>query len=152
MADQLVKHNELVLSEEVREKLAQVSVATVRRLVPPNVSRPERIAYRQGVQAVSRHIPANLPMRHIPNQEPQPGHFVVDLVHHCGISASGQYVHTLQMTDVATGWCEPVGTLGHSYPVIQDGFEHIQQRLPIPILELHPDNGREFLNDLMLHF
>jgi hypothetical protein len=76
----------------------------------------------------------------------------VDLVHHCGDSASGQYVHTLQMTDVATGWCEPVAILGRSYLVMQDGFEHMQQRLPFPILELHPDNGAEFLNDFMLHF
>jgi len=121
MADQLVQHGELILSDGVREKLARVSLSTVRRMVPPRVSRPERIAYRQGPQAAARHIPANIPLRRIPRQEPQPGHFEVDLVHHCGISASGQYVHTLQMTDVATGWCEPVATLGRSYLVMQDG-------------------------------
>ena len=152
MADVLVAHQELVLSAGVREKLGQVSVSTVRRMVPPDISKPERVASRQRTQAAAKHIPANIPMRRIPNQEPQPGHFEVDLVHHCGISASGQYVHTLQMTDVTTGWCEPVATLGRSYLVMQDGFEHIQQRLPFSILELHPDNGSEFLNDLMLHF
>ncbi len=26
-----------------------------------------------------------------------------DLVHHCG-SASGEYIHTLQPVDIATGW------------------------------------------------
>jgi hypothetical protein len=152
MADELVRHGELVISENVREKLTQVSVSTVRRMVPASVSKPERIAYRQRTQAAARHIPANIPMRRIPNQEPHPGHFEVDLVHHCGFSASGQYVHTLQLTDVTTGWCEPVATLGRSYLVMQDGFEHVQLRLPFPILELHPDNGTEFLNDLMIHF
>lgn len=152
LVDQLVQHGELVISENVREKLAQVSISTVRRMVPPSVSKPERIAYRQRTQAAARHIPANIPMRRIPNQEPQPGHFEVDLVHHCGVSASGQYLHTLQLTDVTTGWCEPVATLGRSYLVMQDGFEHIQLRLPFPILELHPDNGAEFLNDLMINF
>jgi len=152
MADQFIQHGELVLSLVVREKLAQVSLSTVRRIVPPHVSKPERIAYRCGPQAAARHIPANIPMRRIPHQEPQPGHFEVDLVHHCGMSASGQYVHTLQMTDVTTGWCEPVATLWRSYLVMRDGFECIQQRLPFSILELHPDNGSEFLNDLMLRF
>ncbi len=152
MAGQLVQHGELVLSEEVWEKLVRVSVSTVRRMVPPNLAKPERVAYRSRTQATPRHIPAHIPMRRIPNQEAQPGHFEVDLVHHCGISPSGQYLHTLQMTDVATGWCEPVATLGRSYLVMQDGFEHIQHRLPFPILELHPDNGVEFLNDLMIHF
>jgi hypothetical protein len=32
----------------------------------------------------------------------EPGHFEVDLVHHGGPSSSGEYVHTLQMIDVAT--------------------------------------------------
>lgn len=118
LVDQLVQHGELVISENVREKLAQVSISTVRRMVPPSVSKPERIAYRQRTQAAARHIPANIPMRRIPNQEPQPGHFEVDLVHHCGVSASGQYLHTLQLTDVTTGWCEPVATLGRSYLVM----------------------------------
>jgi hypothetical protein len=152
MAEELERHREMDLSAGVREKLGKVSIATVRRMVPPELSKPERIAYRPRTQATPRHIPATIPMRRISNREPQPGHFEVDLVHHCGESASGQYVHTLQMTDVATGWCEPVAILGRSYLVVQDGFEHIQQRLPFPILELHPDNGAEFLNDFMLHF
>jgi hypothetical protein len=36
----------------------------------------------------------------------------VDAVHHCGNSAAGHYVHTMQMFDVATGWTEQVATLG----------------------------------------
>jgi hypothetical protein len=30
----------------------------------------------------------------------------VDLVHLCGENASGEYVHILQMVDIATGWSE----------------------------------------------
>jgi len=38
-----------------------------------------------------------------------PGHLVADLVHHCGDSARfGDYVHTLQMIDVANWWSERV--------------------------------------------
>ena len=91
-------------------------------------------------------------MRRIPWDESVPGHFETDTVHHCGISASGQYVHSFQMIDVATGWSECVGVLGRSYLVIQDGFQRIEKRLPFPILEIHPDNGQEFLNAHLLHF
>jgi hypothetical protein len=41
-------------------------------------------------------------MTRIPWDEQVPGHFELDLVHHCGRSSSGQYVHTVQMIDVAT--------------------------------------------------
>jgi len=41
----------------------------------------------------------------LPYNIDEPGHMEVDLVHHCGLSASGEYVHTLQMVDIATGCC-----------------------------------------------
>ena len=33
-----------------------------------------------------------------------------------------------------------------------DGFRRCQTRLPFAVCELHPDNGSEFLNDLMIQF
>ena len=91
-------------------------------------------------------------MRRIPLDEAQPGHFEIDLVHHCGVSASGEYVHTLQWIDVATGWSERVAILGRSYRVMEWAFRYILARLPFPILELHPDNGSEFLNQHLIRF
>ena len=91
-------------------------------------------------------------MKRIPWQEQEPGHFEVDLVHHCGRSASGEYVHTIQMIDVATAWSERVAVLGRSYLVMKDGFKRIQGRLPFPVREYHPDNGSEFFNNHMMRF
>jgi hypothetical protein len=73
-------------------------------------------------------------------------------VHHCGPSASGDYVHTLQMLDVCTGWSERMAVLGRSYVVMQDAFRWLSCRLPFPVLEIHPDNGREFFNSHLLRF
>jgi hypothetical protein len=50
----------------------------------------------------------------IPWDEEEPGHFEVDLVHHCGSSTTGEYMGTIQMIDVATGWSERVAVLGRS--------------------------------------
>ena len=51
------------------------------------------------------------------------------------------------MVDVATGWSERVAVMGRSQREVEAGFKHIQSRLPIPIIQLHPDNGSEFLNN-----
>ena len=91
-------------------------------------------------------------MKRIPWHQQEPGHFEVDLVHHCGSSASGEYVHTIQMIDVATAWSERVAVLGRSYLVMKDGFKRILARLPFPVQEFHPDNGNEFFNHHMLRF
>jgi hypothetical protein len=68
------------------------------------------------------------------------------------LSSHGEYVHTLQMIDVASGWSERVALLGRSYRVMEAGFRRILARLPFPILGLHPDNGSEFFNQHMARF
>jgi len=89
-------------------------------------------------------------MGRLPWNTEQPGHFETDLVHHGGGSASGEYICTLQMIDVATGWSERRAVLGRSQRVMEHAFRRILARLPFPVLEIHPDNGGEFFNHHLL--
>ncbi len=152
MAEHLKTHGEIELIPEIKTKLEKISVSSVRRLLPPSQRVAARIAHRKGPPKNVSAQRQLIPMRRIPWDENTPGYFETDLVHHSGPSASGQYVHTLQMIDVATGWSECVAVLGRSYLVMQDGFERIEKRLPFPILEVHPDNGSEFLNAHLVRF
>jgi hypothetical protein len=149
IAEQLVEHGELEITSQLRQQLEHVSTSTVQRRLK-NIVVERKLPRRRPEEANRwrREVPAG----RIAWDEKEAGHFEVDLVHHCGISASGQYVHTLQMVDVATGWSERVAVLGRSYLTMQDGFEHILARLPIPVKEIHPDNGSEFFNDHIMTF
>jgi len=111
-------------------------------------SRKEKSKLLDEMEVVTREIPAE----RIPWDVGGPGHFEVDLVHHCGPGASGEYVCTVQMVDVATGWAELWAVLGRSYLVMEDAFLHILARVPFPIKEIHPDNGSEFFNWHLLRF
>lgn len=91
-------------------------------------------------------------MTTIPWDIAEPGHFETDLVHHSGPRTSGQYMYTLQLIDVKTGWSERVALLGRSYQRMEDAFHRVLQRLPFPIRELHPDNGGEFFNAYLLAY
>jgi len=82
----------------------------------------------------------------------EPGHFEVDLVHHRGESTAGEYGHSLQLIDVATGWSERVMLMGRSYQAMRAAFERVRQRVPFAILELHPDNGSEFFNGHLVRY
>jgi hypothetical protein len=144
MATHLARHGELEISPTLLEQLDTISVSTVRRRLKDLHQDEPRLRRRR--PALSPGLARSIPVRRIPWQEPHPGHFEVDLVHHSGVSASGQYVHTLQMVDVATGWSERVATLGRSYLVMRDAFRCIEARLPFPILEVHSDNDSAFLN------
>jgi len=150
MAEHLAAHGELRLSPGLLPQLDRISVSTVGRMLA-RVRQDQPRLPRKGPERANR-ATRGVPMKRIPWNEAQPGHFEVDLVHHGGASASGHYVHTLQMIVVATGWSERVAVLGRSYCVMQDGFRRILARLPFPILEIHPDNGSEFFNHHLLRF
>lgn len=150
MAGQLERHGEMQTSPEVLKKLGQISVSTLRRMLAPVGQEPARMAHTQAQSGAANHLRQAVPMRRIHWDEVQPGHFEVDLVHHCGVSLEGQYIHTLQMVDVATGWSECAPLLGRSYLVMEDGFGCLLNRLPFPVVELHPDNGAEFFNAFLM--
>jgi hypothetical protein len=150
MANHLVHHAELESNEEVEQQLSQVSVSTLRRMLGPVGTAPDRIAHQKSRPDEAKRVFQGVPMRRIDWDEPQPGHFEVDLVHHGGVSAEGQYIHTLQLIDVATGWSECAAILGRSFLAMEDGFAAILDRLPFPVVEFHPDNGTEFFNHYLL--
>ncbi len=144
----LAAHRELAPTPQLIDQLEHISITTVRRLLAP--SRKERLIPKRPVPP-SR-VLRDVPIRKIPWNEQEPGHFEVDLVFHCGGSGEGLYAHTLQMIDVATGWSERVALLGRGYVAMEDGFRRILDRLPFPVLELHTDNGSEFFNAHLRRF
>ena len=153
MADHLVQHGEMRMGEGLREKLERISVSTLRRTQVRVQDKKERIAFRRGPRRCGVNRAAReVSVQNIPWGEEEAGHFEVDLVHHSDDPSGGQYVHTIQMLDVATGWSECAAVLGRSYRVVKDGFERMSMRLPFAVREIHSDNGREFLNDHLLRF
>lgn len=150
LAKHLAAHREMEITPALLEQLGRISVSTVRRRLAQMRQDQPRLP-RKGPEQANR-VARDIPMRRIPWYEQQPGHFEVDLVHHCGPTASGEYVHTLQLIDVATGWSERVAVLGRSYLVMKAAFESVLHRLPFPVREIHPDNGSEFLNAHLVRF
>ncbi len=151
MACHLDAHDELIATPSLLEQLEAISISTVRR-------RQARIRKYLPIPRLPRKKPSgskltqDIPMLRLPWDISDPGYLETDLVHHCGPTASGEYMHTLQMIDVATGWSERVAVLGRGSVVMKDAFRRILLRLPFPILEIHPDNGSEFFNHHMLRF
>ncbi len=152
VAQHLEKFGEMTLSSEVLEKLSQISVSTLRRMLGAVSREPDRLAHSKKRPGAANQLLQAVPMRRIAWDEVETGHFEVDLVHHSGTSAEGQYIHTLQLVDVATGWSECAPLFGRSFRAVEDAFACILQRLPFAIHEFHPDNGSEFFNAYMLKY
>ena len=101
-ARQFARHEELVVTDELLEQLGRISVASVQRRLTC-LARDTPCLPRRGPGRANQ-VARAIPMRRIPWDTTEPGHFEVDLVHHGGPSTSGDYVHTLQLIDVQSGW------------------------------------------------
>jgi hypothetical protein len=150
LARHLETHGELTTSPQLLEQLERISVSTVERIL--NRIRQDEPRLPRAKPRPSNSLLRDVPMKRIPWHEQEPGHFEVDLVHHCGPSSSGEYVHTIQMIDVTTAWSERRAILGRSYKVVRDAFDQILAHLPFHVREVHPDNGSEFFNHHMLRY
>ncbi len=149
-AEHLAGFGEVRLTDALREQLGRISRATVQRRLDTLRQDTPRLP-RRGPEAANQ-VARALPMGRLAWDTADPGHFEVDLVHHSGPVASGDYVHTLQLVDIATGWSERVAILGRSQRAMEAGFVAVLARLPFPIRQLHPDNGSEFLNHHLVRF
>ena len=150
-AAHLATFGELLVDEPLLEQLRVISVSTVARLLKHLRQDEPRLARRRGVAPHSG-LGATIPMTRLPWDLQEPGHFELDLVHHCGPRASGDYLCTLQWLDVATAWSERVAVYGRSAREMQEAFGKALSRCPFPIHEIHPDNGSEFLNHPLITF
>jgi len=149
-ARHLAKHGEMEITPRLLEQLEAISISTVKRRLAR--IRQDQPRLPRTPPSGGRKLLQDIPMIRIPWDVKVAGCFETDLVHHCGPRAAGEYVCTLQMIDVLTGWSERRAILGRSYLVMRDAFLYFLARLPFPVLEIHPDNGSEFLNHHMINF
>jgi len=150
MARHLARFEPLGMTAQVEAQLATISRATVARTSRKYRSHLVRLP-QKGAERANQST-KGVPMGRIPWDISDPGHFEVDLVHHSGGSTAGQYGHTIQLVDVATGWSERVAILGRGQTAMEAGFRRILERLPFVVVELHPDNGSEFFNQHLVRF
>ena len=141
----LERHGHLTLASTVRARVLAASAATLDRLL-----RPTRAAV-SGQRARRRAVPAvqrNVPVRTFADwEEPLPGDMEADLVSHGGESAAGSFVHTLTLTDVASGWTECVALVVRDGALVAAALEQLRTSMPFPLRGFDTDNGGEFMNE-----
>lgn len=147
----LETHEGWKLKIDEKQLLLKISAATIDRLLT-------RERKSISLKGRSRTKPGSLLKHQIPIKtyadwdNATPGFVEIDTVHHCGDSAGGEYIHTLDVTDVATGWNECSAFMGRSYQYTIKGLDKIRRRLPFPLLGVDFDTGGEFVNYHLIRY
>jgi transposase InsO family protein len=129
---------------EIEKQLLKISPRQMdRRLKTQKTERRRRI--------YGRTKPGYLLKHHIPVKTDRwdvttPGFTEVDLVSHSGNSASGEFAHTLNVTDIHSTWTESRAVLGRGEEAVQRALNEIATTLPFALLGVDSDNGSEFIN------
>ena len=126
------------------EKLLLMSVATVKR-------KAEKFSHlRKMVRGKSTTKPGSIksliPVRSGPWEDAPAGTVQVDTVAHCGNSIAGDFVYTVNTTDVATLWGARRAQWNKGKEQTVRSMEAMDGDFPYPICEWHPDTGSEFIN------
>jgi hypothetical protein len=85
-------------------------------------------------------------------KDPPPGFTEADLVAHCGGSLGGSFVHTLTITDIASGGTECAALAVREGTLVVESVTRLRGMLPFRLLGLDTDSGSEFLNETMLAY
>src|SRR5215813_9095079 len=145
----LEKRREIKLAREVRKKLLEISSATIDRLLAE-----EKKALAAGSRSHTKPgtlLKSQIPIRTFSEwDDARPGFVEIDLVAHDGGDASGEYLYTLDLTDVCTAWTETMGARNKSQAAVFEALIEIQKRLPFDLLGIDSDNGSEFINNHLL--
>lgn len=137
------------LSEVNHYKLLQISARSIDRAL-----KPKRLTHPKGKSGTKpgTMLKNQIPIRAGEWKETEPGFMEADTVAHCGNSLSGDFVWSLTMTDIATGWTDCRATWGKGSLGVLDQIKSIEATLPFPLRGFDCDNGSEFLNQHLLRY
>jgi Integrase core domain len=137
---------------DVQQRVATMSAATIDRALKGSRQRGKK---GRGLSATH---PGTLLKRQIAIRtfadwsDARPGFLEMDLVAHCGWSGAGQFLYTLSMVDVATGWVACAGLRDKRAETVFAALRRLQADLPFRVLGLDTDNGSEFLNRALVDY
>ncbi len=124
----LERHGHLIITNEVRAQLLELSPATVDRLL-----RPLRQPHGLSTTKPGRLLKHQIPVRTFAEwTDVKPGFLEGDLVAHCGGTTDGAFLYTFTLTDIATTWTECLALLHRSQHGVVHALEQARRLFPFP--------------------
>lgn len=134
----------LSISPRLESQLLRISARQIDRRLGPYKAQAKRRLY--GKTKPGTLLKHQIPIKAERWEVSQAGFTEIDLVSHSGDRADGEFIHSLTLTDIQTGWTETCAVLGKSQAHVVEALELIRKRLPFELRGIDSDNGSEFVN------
>ncbi len=136
---------EIEFSDETLFKLQRITPSTI----DTKLAHEKEVLMSKRKYASKRNflIASKVPTKTSAEQDRStPGQEQIDCVEHCGTCAAGDYVNTLSVVDIFSGWWEGEAIMGKGQERALFSINEAKQRSPFAWREIHPDNGGNILN------
>ncbi|MEW6609858.1 MAG: hypothetical protein AB1414_20840, partial [bacterium] len=146
IVDKLRELKELVCSDEVAKKLKKICAKTVDtklRHEKEVIHQLQRKGQPRSTSLLLKKIPIKI---HGELDNQQLGNIQIDYVEHCGSSAAGEFVCTIDCPDIASGWEEWEAVMGRGQIPTKEGLDKARNRSPFEWKEIHSDTDKGFVN------
>ena len=141
----LVRFGEISVTPHEESLLLSISPATIDRMLMK-----ERATMKIRGRPLTKPgtlLRSKIPIRTFAEwNEKEPGFFELDLVGHCGGSGAGDFLYTLNMTDVFSGWIALGGTRGRGEKGTLDAMKLASKLIPFGVKGIDSDNDSAFIN------
>lgn len=139
-----VAHSNGSLNQKIKRQLLTISPAQIDRILrPARVGVPKKGLGTTRPGTLLRH---QIPTRSGPPDTSKPGAVEVDTVAHCDDTTAGDYVNSLTLTELFSGWTENRAVWNKGSQAILEQLKLLEQSVPFTMKSFHSDNGSEFLN------
>lgn len=136
---------EIACSDEVLRKLQRITSSTIDKKLAHEkevLMNKRKYASKKNLLIVSK-----VPTKTSAEQDcSAPGQEQIDCVEHCGAFAAGDYINTLSVVDIFSGWWEGEAIMGKGQERALVAIDNARKRSPFAWKEIHPDNGGNILN------
>jgi len=150
-AEALSRHHELNINQEVKDKLGQISPKTIDR----RLERERKIRRLKRNRGTTRHgslLKSSIPIRITDWDTANIGFMEMDTVAHNGGDPAGEFIYSLDLVEVYSGWSEQYAVPGKGRKAVIDAVADTKQIVPFALKGLDSDSGSEFINWHMVDY
>ncbi len=143
--DALVRHGELKVNEKMLTLIKTISAKTLdRRLKRERENR--HLSRNRGTTRHGSLLKSSIPIRITNWNLNEAGNLETDTVAHNGGDPSGEFVYSLDLVEIYSGWSEQQAVMGKGERGIVKAIDEMKATMPFAIKGLDSDSGGEFIN------
>jgi len=145
MAEAMARSGEIEITAEIKDQLKTISEKTLDRRLKKEIE-IRKLNRSRGTTRHGTLLKSSIPIRLTEWNRQKLGFAEMDTVAHNGGDPSGEFIYSLDLVEIYSGWSEQYAVMGKGERGIVTSLENIKLGLPFELFGLDSDGGSEFIN------